>query len=175
MISLVQMKLDDSYKIRDIDRSETIELIYKSKGGVLEEIKAGHECPNWKEDNYQEIMIRFESELTKGGTAFGAFDGDTLVGFGVLAHRFRGKANNQLQIDLMYVTREYRRQGIGRQIIDSLSKVAIERGAKYLYISSTETESAVKFYSSYGSTLTSEIDDELFEKEPYDIHMLKKL
>jgi ribosomal protein S18 acetylase RimI-like enzyme len=175
MISLVQMKLNDSYKIRDIDRSETIELIYKSKDGVLEEIKAGHECPNWKEDNYQEIISRFEYELTKGGTAFGAFDGDTLVGFGVLAHRFRGKENNQLQIDLMYVTREYRRQGIGRQIIDSLSKVAIEKGAKYLYISSTETESAVKFYSSYGSTITSEIDDELFEKEPYDIHMLKKL
>jgi hypothetical protein len=44
-----------------------------------------------------------------------------------------------------------------------------------LNISSTETESAVKFYSRYGSTITSEIDDELFEKETYDIHMLKKL
>jgi ribosomal protein S18 acetylase RimI-like enzyme len=175
MISVVQMKLDDSYKIRHIDRSETIELIYKSKDGVLEEIKAGHECPNWKEDNYQEIISQYEYELTKGGTAFGAFDGVTLVGFGVLGYRFRGKENNQLQLDLMYVTREYRRQGIGRQIIDSLSKVAIEKGAKYFYISSIETESAVKFYSSYGSTITSEIDDELFEKEPYDIHMLRKL
>ncbi|KRE29461.1 GNAT family N-acetyltransferase [Paenibacillus sp. Soil522] len=175
MVSIIQMKLDDSYKIRDIDRTETIELIYKCKDGVLEEIKAGHECPNWKEDNYQEIISRYEDELTNGGTAYGAFDGDKLVGFGVLAHKFRGSENNQLQIDLMYVTRNYRRQGIGRQIMDLLSKVAIEKGAKYLYISSTETESAVKFYSSCGSTLTSEIDEELFEKEPYDIHMLKKL
>jgi ribosomal protein S18 acetylase RimI-like enzyme len=97
------------------------------------------------------------------------------VGFGVLADKFRGRENNQLQIDLMYVTREYRRQGIGRQILDLLSKVAIEKGAKYLYISSTETESAVKFYTSCGSTITSEVDEELFEKEPYDIHVLKKL
>jgi hypothetical protein len=43
--------------------------------------------------------------------------------------------------------------------------------AKYLYISSMETESAVKFYRSCGSTITSEIDEELFEKEPHDIHM----
>ncbi|WP_282942640.1 GNAT family N-acetyltransferase [Paenibacillus sp. RC67] len=175
MISVIQMKLDESYKIRDIDRSETIELFYKCKDGILEEIKAGHECPNWKEDNYQEIISRFEYELSNGGMAYGAFDEDKLVGFGVLAHKFRGKEHNQLQIDLMYVTREYRRQGIGRQIIGLLSKAAIEKGAKYLYISSTETESAVKFYSSCGSTVTSEIDEELFEKEPYDIHMLKKL
>jgi GNAT superfamily N-acetyltransferase len=175
MVTIIQMKLEDSYKIRDIDRSERIDLIYRCKDGVLEEIKAGHECPNWNEDNYQEIISRYEYELTNGGTAFGAFDGDKLVGFGVLAHRLRGKENNQLQIDLMYVTREYRRQGIGRQIFDSLRKVAIEKGAKYLYISSTETESAVKFYLSCGSTITSEIDEELFEKEPFDIHMLMKL
>lgn len=175
MVSIIQMKLDDSYKIRDIDRSETIELIYKCKDGVLEEIKARQECPNWNEDNYQEIISRYECELFNGGTAFGAFDRDKLIGFGVLTNKFRGRENNQLQIDLMYVSRKYRRQGIGSQIIDSLSKVAIEKGAKYLYISSTETESAVKFYSSWGSTITSEIDEELFEKEPYDIHMLKKL
>jgi GNAT superfamily N-acetyltransferase len=175
MISIIEMKLDDSCKIREIDRSETIGLIYKSKDGVLEEIKAGHECPNWNEDNYQEIISRYEYELTSGGTAFGAFDGDKLIGFGVLAHKFRGRENNQIQIDLMYVTREYRRKGIGRQILDSLSKVAIEKGARYLYISSTETESAVQFYSSCGSTITSEIDEELFDKEPYDIHLLKEL
>lgn len=175
MISITQMKLDDSYKIHDIDRSETIELIYKCKNGILEEIQAGHECPNWKEDDYAEIILRYEYELKNGGTAMGAFDGDKLVGFGVLAHQFRGKENNRLQIDLMYVTREYRRQGIGSRILDALSKAAVEKGAKYLYISSTETESAVKFYSNCGSTITHEIDEELFEKEPFDIHMLKKL
>lgn len=175
MVSIVQMKLEDSYKIRDIDRSETINLIYKCKDGNLEEVKAGHECPNWREADYQEIISRFEYELKNNGTAFGAYDGDKLVGFGVLAHKFRGKENNQLQVDLMYVTQGYRRQGIGSRIMEELSKAAVEKGAQYLYISSTETESAVKFYSSQGSAITSEIDKELFEKEPYDIHMLKKL
>ncbi|NUU59859.1 GNAT family N-acetyltransferase [Paenibacillus agri] len=175
MVTLVQMKLEDANRIRDIDRSETIELTYRYREGVLEELKTPHECPNWMEDHYQEIISRYEYELTHGGVAFGAFDGSKLVGFGVLAHKPRGKDHNQLQIDLMYVTREYRRQGIGRQIFAQLSKAAITKGAEYLYISSTETESAVKFYSSFGSSIASEVDEELFMKEPEDIHMLTKL
>src|SRR5690348_15533479 len=100
MVTILEMKLIDSNKIREIDRSETIELIYKCKDGVLEEIKAVHECPNWREDNYKEIISRYEYELACGGKAFGAYDGDKLIGSGVIGHKFRGKENNQLQIDL---------------------------------------------------------------------------
>ncbi|SFT09638.1 GNAT family N-acetyltransferase [Paenibacillus sp. BC26] len=175
MITFKQMKFEDSASIRDIDRSETINLVYTCRDGVLNAIKSEHECPNWGEDDYAAILSRFEYELQNGGTAFGAYDQNKLVGFGVLAHQFRGQANNQLQVDLMYVTRNYRRQGIGRRILEELSNEAIIRGAEYLYISSTETESAVKFYSSCGSMNTLEVDKELFEKEPHDIHMVKKL
>ncbi|UQZ36837.1 GNAT family N-acetyltransferase [Paenibacillus sp. PK3_47] len=175
MISIIQMTLHDAYKIRDIDRSESIELMYKLNNGVLEEINSPHECPRWAEDTYLEIISRYEYELTHGGTAFGAFDGNKLVGFGVLAHKFRGYDKDRLQIDLMYVSREYRRRGIGSLIMESLSKAAIKQKAKYLYISSTETESAVKFYTSLGSAVTTDIDAELFEKEPDDIHMVIKL
>ncbi|SFA85714.1 MULTISPECIES: GNAT family N-acetyltransferase [unclassified Bacillus (in: firmicutes)] len=175
MITFKNINIEDSEKIRDIDRSETIEAVYSMKDGVLEAQQAGHECPNWQEKDYQEMISRFEYELSNGGTAYGAFDGDKMVGFGVLAHKFRGKEMDQLQIDLMYVSNGYRRKGIARTIIDFLSKKAIERGAKYLYISSTETQSAVGFYQSCGSRITSEVDKELFEKEPLDIHMLKRL
>ena len=90
MISIHLMKLEESYRIREIDRSEKIELIYKCMDGNLEEIKAGHECPNWKENDYQDIISRYEYELKNGGTAYGAYKGNKLVGFGVLAHKFRG-------------------------------------------------------------------------------------
>ncbi|MFF2089527.1 GNAT family N-acetyltransferase [Paenibacillus sp. NPDC058174] len=175
MISVTEMKLEDSYRIRDIDRSETIELIYKCLDGEIQEVKLPHECPNWEEEHYREIIERYEFELSNGGTAYGAYDGDKLIGFGVLAHKFRGKDQRQLQLDLMYVSRNYRRQGIGSRIFHELSQVAIEKGAAQLYISATETESAVKFYTSRGSALTSELDEELFRKEPNDIHMTKEL
>jgi Acetyltransferases len=162
-------------RLRDIDRSEYIDLIYEMDQEQLIEKEQDHECPNWNEELLEEIETRYLSEIEYGGFAVGAFSGNKLVGFGVLAHKFRGAYNNQLQIDLMYVSRGFRRQGIGSEIMNQLSEEARRRGAMYLYISSTETRSAVSFYRSQGSQITSEIDQELYDKEPMDIHMIKEL
>lgn len=175
MIHYREIEIKDAYKIKEIDRSEKIELIYQMNNGQMEENKAGHECSNWDSQHLEELINRFRLVLENGGKACGAFDEDRMVGFGVLAHQFRGKNKDQLQIDLMYVSRDYRRQGIGKIILNELCNEAVQRGAKYLYISSTETESAVNFYKSCGSELTDEVDQELFELEPKDIHMKKKL
>ncbi|BFH13837.1 GNAT family N-acetyltransferase [Paenibacillus melissococcoides] len=172
MISIREMQLEEYRKIKEIDRSEQINLIYVNQGDSIVEQPAGHECPTWNPAELKELEERFQYEVKHGGLAIGAFDGDKLAGFGVLAHQFRGPDNDRLQVDLMYVSRPYRRQGIGTRIIQLLSEEAKSRGAEYLYISSTETESAVQFYQSCGSKLTQEKDPELFEKEPHDIHMI---
>lgn len=175
MFIFKEVGIEEAEHIRHIDRSERIERLYKLEDGELKEETAGYECSNWGEDDYVEMISRFKHELTNGGTAYGAYDREKLVGFGVLGYKLRGKDKDQLQVDLMYVSREYRRMGIGKKIMELLSEAAKIRGAKYLYISSTETDSAVNFYSSLGSRLTKEVDKELFEKEPLDIHMVKKL
>lgn len=175
MITYQTMTHDQVKKLKEIDRSEHIDLIYEMQNGKLVEAFTNHECPNWNEDLTREIQERYLFELQNEGLAIGAFDGDILVGFGVLAHKFRGRNREQLQVDLMYVSRNYRRQGIGTQIMNELSIEARKRGARYLYISSTETRSAVSFYKRNGSQLTEELDKELFNKEPKDIHLIRKL
>ncbi|MFC6552718.1 GNAT family N-acetyltransferase [Cohnella cellulosilytica] len=169
------MSQEQAAKLKEIDRSEHIDLIYEMRDGKLAEISANHECPNWNEESVTELKERFLHELRNGGFAIGAFDGDRLVGFGVLAHKFRGKQHDRLQVDLMYVSRSRRRRGIGTRIMEELSAEARRRGASYLYISSTETRSAVSFYTSAGSQIADEIDEELFNKEPLDIHMIRRL
>lgn len=175
MIRLKELEINDAERLAEIDRSEQIDLIYEIQDGQMLEVAAGHECPNWNQHQIREIIERFKYELSNGGKAFGAFDKDLLVGFAVLAHKFRGKKKDQLQLDLMYVSRTYRRQGIGTQLMEKISQEARKWGAGSLYISSTETESAVNFYKSAGSELTDEIDQELFEREPKDIHMIRIL
>lgn len=170
-----ELAVEEADKLREIDRSESIDLIFEMEDGAVREKTISNECPTWSDDQLEEIKDRFRYELNRGGMAVGAFDGDLLIGFGVLAHKFRGENADQLQVDLMYVSRTYRRQGIGSRIIERLSEEARRRGAKYLYISSTETRSAVLFYRSVGSQLAGKVDDELFRKEPLDIHMLKEL
>ncbi|WP_138493858.1 GNAT family N-acetyltransferase [Paenibacillus pinistramenti] len=175
MIIVREMKLEESALLSQIDRSEYIGKIYRQTASGVEESEAGHECGTWDEASLQKLKQRYEEELQAGGKAFGAFEDGLLVGFGVLAHKFRGKDRDRLQLDLMYVTRSHRRMGLGRRIMDEIKKEAVRRGARYLYISSTETESAVHFYRHSGSVPADEIDQELFALEPEDIHMVLKL
>ncbi|WP_309120667.1 GNAT family N-acetyltransferase [Paenibacillus sp.] len=170
-----ELKPEDAFRVAEIDRSETIERTYALTDGALTSTPARIESPSWDEKAAQEMIERFARELLAGGTAVGCFEGERLVGFGVLSGAFRGDRRDRLAVDLMYVSRSHRRRGIGTRILRELSAVAADRGAKQLYISSTETESAVCFYRKNGSVPTPEVDPELFEKEPYDIHMVIKL
>ncbi|WP_231638528.1 GNAT family N-acetyltransferase [Paenibacillus sp. JCM 10914] len=170
-----RMHVDHVQQLSEIDRSEYIEFIYIMKNGHLERVDQNHECPNWDSDLLAELQQRYVDELKQGGVAVGAYDGERLVGFGVLSSKRRGVEQNRVQVDLMYVTRHYRKQGIGTRIMDQLAQEAKAWGAKYLYISSTETQSAVSFYQKNGGSITTDVDPELFEKEPMDIHMIKEL
>ncbi|USB31928.1 GNAT family N-acetyltransferase [Paenibacillus sp. YPG26] len=175
MISYRELSMEEAELIAQIDRSEYIEKVYRVEEGTVREIQAGHECAAWDEHHLEELKARYREQLRGGGYAYGAFDGSRLAGFGVLGYKFRGQDLNQLQVDLMYVSRAYRRQGIGRTIMNELKREAISRGAEYLYVSSTETQSAVHFYTHCGSRLTAEVDEELYQLEPEDIHMVIKL
>lgn len=174
-ISYQLMTQDQVNKLREIDRSEYIDSVYEVQKGELINSTVDYECENWDAETLAEIESRFLFELKHEGVALGAFDGNKLVGFGVLAHQRRGEHQDMLQIDLMYVSRNYRRQGIATTILDELSKVAKEKGASYLYISSTETKSAVSFYTNNGGKITNVVEQDLFTKEPEDIHLIKKL
>lgn len=175
MITIREMAADEGSKISEIDRSEFINSIYVDNQGELKKIDKPHECPTWDEEMMEQLIKRFALEIEQGGKGCGAFDGMRLVGFGVLGHLKRGPLEDRLQVDLMYVSRKYRRQGIGTLLMKELSEAAKDRGASYLYISSTETESAVGFYTSNGGILTEDKDPELFELEPKDIHLIIKL
>jgi len=174
-VRIREMSIQEADQLGEIDRSEWIEATYRMVNGQLERLEEGHECATWCEEQVKELIARFGVEVSSGGYAVGAYDEGQLVGFGVLGHKFRGSNSDQLHVDLLYVTRNYRRRGIGKRIMDELEKAAKARGASCLYISSTETQSAVSFYRSYGGELAAQVDPELFALEPYDIHMLKKL
>ncbi|WP_068694741.1 GNAT family N-acetyltransferase [Paenibacillus yonginensis] len=175
MINIRKMNLEQSGMLAQIDRSEYIRKIYRQTANGLEEENAGHDCASWDESSLRKLEQRFQEELRSGGAGFGAFEGERLVGFAVLAHQFRGPNRDRLQLDLMYVTRSHRRQGLGRRLMDEVKKEAVRRGARYLYISSTETDSAVNFYRSSGSEPVESVDKELFALEPEDIHMIIEL
>ena len=100
--------------------------------------------------------------------AYGAFDGTRLVGFGVLAHQFREGAESVAARSHVCLQSVQTAGELGHAFL-LLSEEARRRGAQFLYISSTETRSAVSFYQSQGSEMTGEVDEELYTKRAQKI------
>ena len=65
------------------------------------------------------------------------------------------------QLSFLHVSRPHRRAGIAAVLMAELFRVAGERGAATLYVSSAPTESAVGFYLRLGFLVADEPDPEL--------------
>jgi GNAT superfamily N-acetyltransferase len=110
--------------------------------------------------------------VEQGATIFGAFDGERLVGIGLVTPHIRpGIA----QLSYLHVGNGYRGQGIGRRLVAELERVAIEAGDTEMVVSATPTVNTVRFYMGCGYAPMAEPLAELFEKEPEDIHLSKRL
>jgi ribosomal protein S18 acetylase RimI-like enzyme len=76
---------------------------------------------------------------------------------------------------VLHVSRAHRRQGIATALTEIVHRLAVEAGAKKLYVSATPSGSAVGFYRSQGFELIDEPHPDLYALEPEDIHMIKTL
>ena len=110
--------------------------------------------------------------MDKGAVAMGAFEGERMAGIGVLLPELR---EGMAQLTFLHVSRPHRRAGIAARLVGELFRVAEERGASAVYVSSAPTESAVGFYWRHGFRPTDEPAPELLALEPEDIHMVKPL
>lgn len=105
-------------------------------------------------------------------TVFGAFDGETLIGFAGIRNQPVG---NRLILDTMHVSQPYRRSGIGRALFRQTEAEAIRRKAGELYISAESAVETVAFYQAMGAEFTDAAIPEMVEAEPLDVQMVKKL
>jgi ribosomal protein S18 acetylase RimI-like enzyme len=165
----------DLRKIAEIDRSEHITLNYVYNAGTLDREEVDIHAPRWPASGswgFEERIRHAERRLKEGGENLGAFDGDLLVGYATLRHDLEpGTA----QLDSLYVSRDYRRQGIASRLTAEVIRLAQEQGAERLYVSATPSGSAVGFYQSHGFRLVEKVNAELYALEPEDIHMIRSL
>ena len=175
MIEIRRLKKSEIHKIAEIDRSEHVTLGYAYKDGKLEPEKVNWRVPRWPREGSWGVEARIERLtriLEEGGVMLGAFDGDLLVGIAGLRYNL---TETMAQLTTMFVSKDYRRQGIAARLAAEIFQLAREGGAKELYVSATPSESAVGFYQSHGFRLAEKVNKELYALEPEDIHMIKTL
>lgn len=154
-----------------IDRAELIEHVYRHEEGELVRKAKHYDVKGWPPGEPEHTMPRLVDCFEHGGTFYGAFDGDALVGAAVLERRFIGRARDQLQLVFLHVSRRSRSRGLGRRLFDRAAARARELGARRLYVSASPSENTIRFYLRRGCRVIDEVDPELFALEPEDIHL----
>lgn len=176
-MEVVRMKNSEISRIREIDCSEHVTSYYVHGGGKLERREVDWHVSRWSTDNHPEHSVRsriraWKPLLDNGGTMLGVFGEDKVVGFVIYRPDL---TEDTAQLAVLYVSNGYRGRGIGTALTEEVVKLAIGNGAKRLYVSATPSVSTVDFYINRGFELAREINKELFELEPEDIHMIMEL
>ena len=127
---------------------------------------------NWDEAKKHKLATDdFPQIINSGGALFCAYDGDKLVGFSGIDGNFIGCGKQYLWLVVIHVSYEYRSKGIGRNLFMMTADAAKKLGGAKLYISANSSQESQAFYRSIGCVDADEIMPDLFEAEPYDVHM----
>jgi len=157
--------------IRNIDRSEIINQFYYYKNGKLMSKKKYNNILGWDPKDIERNINNLYDLYDRGGSFFGLFHDERIVGVIALECKFIGRNNDQLQVVFLHIDKNYRKQGYGKKLMNQIKERAKELGAKKLYISATPSKNTVDFYMHLGCKLASEINSALYQLEPYDIHL----
>jgi GNAT superfamily N-acetyltransferase len=176
-ISYRRLVAADLVRIGEIDRSERIDALYVQRGSRLEEKAGDRSAPAWFSEGEGEHSVAHqraecERHLAAGGIALGAFADGQLVGIGVVTPHIRpGIA----QLAFLHVSNAYRARGVGGHLSEELERLARDHGDTTMVVSATPSLNTVRFYRRRGFEPMAEPLPELYELEPEDVHMEKRL
>ena len=167
----------DVARIGEIDRTERIDTVYVQYGSRLEERVGDFSARAWFGEGDGEHSVArqragCERHLAAGGIALGAFADGRLVAIGIVIPHIRpGVA----QFAFLHVSHGFRDRGIGTRLSEELDHIARARGDTTMVVSATPSLNTVRFYRRRGFEPMAEPLPELFELEPEDVHMCKRL
>ena len=177
MISVRTMQRTELDRIREIDRSEHVAQHYALRNGELLLVDEEWNVPSWSTTgdgghSVQGKVSALTPHLDRGGTMWGAFDGERLVGMAIYQPRL---SEDMGQVGFLHVTRSHRGMGIGARLSREIIALANSDGMARLYVSACPTKATVDFYIKVGFLPAEEPDKHLFEQEPEDIHMIMRI
>jgi GNAT superfamily N-acetyltransferase len=172
VISFREMRKNELERVSELDVSEDGALVFKQIRNRIEKHDTEWHRPRWDAAKCRSIADGIISDLESGGVMLGAFDGELLVGVGVVRYRME---EGVAELAGLWVSRDYRRKGVARQLASEIFRLAKDDGAREIYVSAMPSESAMGFYMSQGFRPADNVNEELYKQEPEDIHMRKAL
>ena len=163
--------------IRQIDRSEHIDVQYTVEDGRLRSEDVSFDVPQWDAEGHGEHssarrITEFRPVVENGATLLGAFIDDLPAGIAIVDPKLEERT---AWFAFLHVSRAYRRKGVASALWAAGAEIAATADATLIYVSATPSGSAVGFYTSHGCQLAKPPHPALFAKEPDDIHFICRL
>ncbi len=172
MIETRWMGPDEAKRLRELDVSEHGDIVYQWIDGEVVAVPEEWTRARWSDEECSRRVERIRQRLVRGDVMIGAFEGDLLVGLAIFrAHLSPGMS----EFGGLWVSRTHRRRGVATRLAQEVERLARDAGSAALYVSATPSRSAVGFYRSRGFRPTLDVNRELYEREPEDIHMVLDL
>ena len=177
-VRVERLPAEDVARIAHLDRSEHVDIQYAVRNGQLVEVPVFMaDIPTWDPDDPGEhgvaAQIAFCAPIVDAGAALlGAFESDDLAGLAIVDADFEPP---MAWLAWLHVSRPHRRHGAATALWRAAADIARDGGATSMYVSATETGSAVGFYLRQGCRLADPVHPVLFEHEPNDVHLVCEL
>jgi GNAT superfamily N-acetyltransferase len=172
MIEIRELARGELPRVDAIDDADDGDVVYVVAAGRLKATPMEWHRRRRTPERWQQSIVLWETILDQGGVVCGALLGDLLVGVAVLRpHLTAARA----QLQSLFVSRAYRRQGVASRLVGEVECRAVAGGARELYVSAVPSVPAVGFYLAQGFRVADTVDPDLFAQEPEDIHLVKSL
>lgn len=164
------MQLQEAERIVEIDATHFVKNVWRKDASgeyrLVEINWTDTELPN----GFAWHLQRFRETIENGGTAFGCFDGESLVGYATVEGRMFGHQRYVL-LDQLFVSNSYRGRGIGKKLFVLCAEQARQIGIKKIYLCAGSAENTIAFYHKLGCVPALEPDQKLIEEDPNDIQL----
>ena len=144
------------------ERTQKVKRVYVNDSGKLL-IKDQIWTMDWSLEHKREVAANLKSDAC---IAYAVWENEKVIGFVSVMKALIG---SRMVLDIIQVDRDFRGQGIGRELWNLAVAEAKNAGAKELYISACCSEETVNFYKAVGAVPTNDPIPEIAEAEPYDI------
>lgn len=161
--------------IMNIDASCYIKNAWREKDGKRQLVFIGYDEPGFPNGikEHQEALLY---TLEKEGFAIGVFDDkDNMIGFATLNRETFGMKNTYVLLDQMFISKNYRNQGIGKTFFNMTIDKAKSWNANRIYICAGSSEDTIAFYMRLGCVEAEELNQTLYDEDPRDFHLEYKL
>ncbi|NUF14532.1 GNAT family N-acetyltransferase [Acinetobacter lactucae] len=161
---------------QQISRRELITQMYTQNQQQLELVDCFFDVQHWDSYHLENDPPKLKQLFAQGSIFVGAFDvTEKLVGVSVVSNQVIANYPQAKLLHYFYVDADQQGQGIGSKLMQAAKESAQQLGAKQLYISATPSRRTVDFYMKHGAQPLSAPDQQLWQLEPEDIHLLCKL